>query len=63
LNTLMNRDAFAPLGSPASATMSEASLSASRLQAITLAQRPEVQMARAKIDREKSSDGERPALQ
>src|SRR6266581_3186148 len=54
LNTLMNRDAFAPLGPPAGATISEASLSVSRLHAITLAQRPEVQMARAKIDGEKS---------
>jgi len=54
LNTVMNRDAFAPLGSPAGATFSEAGFSASRLQAITLAQRPEVQIARAKIDGEKS---------
>src|SRR5437588_263154 len=54
LNTLMNRDAFAPLGPPAAAAISEASLSVTRLHAITLAQRPEVQMARAKIDAEKS---------
>jgi outer membrane protein TolC len=54
LNTVMNRDAFAPLGPPAGATISAANLSASRLHAITLAQRPEVQMARAKIDSEKS---------
>jgi outer membrane protein, heavy metal efflux system len=54
LNTLMNRDAFAPLGAPAGATINEASLSTSRLHAITLAQRPEVQMATAKIDGEKS---------
>jgi outer membrane protein, heavy metal efflux system len=54
LNTLMNRDAFAPLGPPAGATISAASLSTSTLHAITLAQRPEVQMARAKIDSEKS---------
>ena len=54
LNTLMNRDAFAPLGPPMGALISEADLSANRLQAITLAQRPEVQMARAKIDSEKS---------
>src|SRR5437773_2443369 len=54
LNTVMNRDAFAPLGPPAAATISEASLSVTRLHAITLAQRPEVQMARAKIDGEKS---------
>src|SRR5436309_823158 len=54
LNTLMNRDAFAPLGAPVGAAVSEAALSTSRLHAITLAQRPEVQMARAKIDGEKS---------
>src|SRR5436305_7302908 len=50
LNTLMNRDAFAPLGAPVTATVDHAHLSATRLHAITLAQRPEVQMARAKID-------------
>src|SRR5438477_10483466 len=54
LNTLMNRDAFAPLGAPVTATIDHPHLSRSRLHAITLAQRPEVQMARAKIDREKS---------
>jgi outer membrane protein, heavy metal efflux system len=54
LNTIMNRDAFAPLGPPAEATVTAAELSASRLRAIALAQRPEVQMARAKIDSEKS---------
>jgi cobalt-zinc-cadmium efflux system outer membrane protein len=54
LNTVMNRDAFAPLGPPVGAPISEAALSTSRLHAITLAQRPEVQMARAKIDGEKS---------
>jgi outer membrane protein, heavy metal efflux system len=54
LNALMNRDAFAPVGVPVTATVNHAHLSASRLQAITLAQRPEVQMARAKIDGEKS---------
>src|SRR6266480_4381484 len=54
LNTLMNRDAFAPIGSPVAATVNHAHLSVSRLQAITLAQRPEVQIARAKIDGEKS---------
>ena len=54
LNTVMNRDAFAPLGPPAGATISATELSASRLRAITLAQRPEVQMARVKIDGEKS---------
>src|SRR5438876_9059205 len=54
LNTLMNRDAFAPLGAPVAATVNHAHLSVSRLHAITLAQRPEVHMARAKIDGEKS---------
>jgi outer membrane protein, heavy metal efflux system len=54
LNMLMNRDAFAPLGAPVTATVDHAHLSASRLHAITLAQRPEVQMARAKINGEKS---------
>src|SRR5437870_5374704 len=54
LNTLMNRDAFAPVGAPVAATVNHAHLSVSRLHAITLAQRPEVQMARAKIDGEQS---------
>jgi cobalt-zinc-cadmium efflux system outer membrane protein len=54
LNALMNRDAFAPLGPPVAATIDYAHLSVSRLHAIILAQRPEVQMARAKIDGEKS---------
>ena len=54
LNAVMNRDAFAPLGAPIAASVNHAHFSASRLHAITLAQRPEVQMARAKIDAEKS---------
>ncbi len=54
LNTLMNRDAFAPLGTPVATHVNEATLSLSRLRAITLTQRPEVQIARAKIDMEKS---------
>src|SRR6266480_2995161 len=54
LNALMNRDAFAPLSTPSTATVNHAHLAVSRLHAITLAQRPEVQMARAKIDAEKS---------
>src|SRR5437870_13195864 len=54
LNTLMNLDAFAPLSAPAAANINEANLSLSGLRAITLAQRPEVQMAHAKIDMEKS---------
>jgi len=54
LNTLMNRDAFAPVGVPVMLTVDHAHLSVSGLRTITLAQRPEVQMARAKIDGEKS---------
>jgi outer membrane protein, heavy metal efflux system len=54
LNTLMNRDAFAPLGVPLAANVNHANLWPTRLRAITLAQRPEVQMARAKIEMEKS---------
>jgi outer membrane protein, heavy metal efflux system len=54
LNTVMNRDAFAPLGVPAAASIDHAHLSVTSLRSVTLAQRPEVQMARAKIDGEKS---------
>lgn len=54
LNTLMNRDAFAPLGVPEAASVDQADLSVTRLRSITLAQRPEVQMAHAKIEGEKS---------
>jgi outer membrane protein, heavy metal efflux system len=54
LNALMNRDAFAPLGVTASASVDTAQLSVSRLRSVTLTQRPEVQMALAKIDGQKS---------
>src|SRR5437870_8105805 len=54
LNTLMNRDAFASSGAPVAASINEANLSLNGLRGITLAQRPEVGMARAKIDNEKS---------
>src|SRR5438445_1552739 len=50
----MHRLIFSPLGPPAEATSNSAQLSRSMLRSITLAQRPEVQMARAKIDGEKS---------
>jgi outer membrane protein, heavy metal efflux system len=54
LNTLTNRDAFASLPVPADAAMPTMNLSLARLRVLTLAQRPEMQMARAKIDAEKS---------
>ena len=54
LNTLMNRDPFAPLGVPTQASVPERALSVAGLRSVTLAQRPEMQIARAKIDAEKS---------
>src|SRR5204863_56154 len=54
LNTLMNRDAFARLSAPAAFSVDHVDLSVTRLRSITLTQRPEVQMARAKIETEKS---------
>src|SRR5215471_19064135 len=54
LNALINRDAFAAIGPPAETAIIVPDLPTSRLRAITLARRPEVQMARAKIDAEKS---------
>jgi len=54
LNALMNRDAFAPLDAPATAAIHLPKLSLANLREVVLAQRPEMQMARAKIDLEKS---------
>src|SRR5205823_12977331 len=54
LTTLLSRDAFAPLGPPVDAPMSPMNLSVSRLRLLTLAQRPQIQLMRAKIDSEKS---------
>jgi outer membrane protein TolC len=53
LNQLMNRDAFAPLSVPGTASIKEAELSPSRLRPLLLTHRPEVKMAEAKIDMEK----------
>jgi cobalt-zinc-cadmium efflux system outer membrane protein len=54
LNTLMNRDAFAPLGQPATASIQMPQLSPTSLRPLVLTQRPEVKIAEAKIDMEKS---------
>jgi cobalt-zinc-cadmium efflux system outer membrane protein len=54
LNTLMNRDAFAPLGEPEAASIKAPELSPAALRPLVLTQRPEVRMAEAKIDAEKS---------
>jgi len=54
LNTLMNRDAFAALGVPEEAGLKMPELSVPRLRPLLLTQRPEIKMAEAKIDAEKS---------
>jgi outer membrane protein, heavy metal efflux system len=54
LNALMNRDAFASLGTPVTTSVDHAHLSLTSLRTVAQARRPEVQMARAKIDGEKS---------
>jgi outer membrane protein, heavy metal efflux system len=53
LNTLMDRDAFAPLGQPATASIQMPQLSPTSLRPLVLTHRPEVKMAEAKIDVEK----------
>jgi outer membrane protein TolC len=50
----MNRDAFASVGTPATSSINHAHLSPTSLRTVALAQRPEVQIARARIDGEKS---------
>jgi outer membrane protein TolC len=54
LNTLMNRDAFAAIGGPEETSLTMPELSASRLRPLLLEHRPEIKMAEAKIDMEKS---------
>ncbi|HEY8650262.1 MAG TPA: TolC family protein [Chthoniobacterales bacterium] len=54
LNTLMNRDAFAAIGAPEETSLKVPELSVTRLRPLLLAQRPEIKMAEAKIDMEKS---------
>jgi cobalt-zinc-cadmium efflux system outer membrane protein len=55
LNALMNRDAFAPLGAPSEVTPKMPELSPIKLRPLLLAHRPEIKMAEAKIDLEKSN--------
>src|SRR2546421_11408965 len=50
LNALMDRDAFAPLGPPTGARISEAGVFSKRLPTDAPAPRPWLRMARAKID-------------
>jgi outer membrane protein, heavy metal efflux system len=54
LNVLMNRDAFAPLGEPEETTLNSLSASIEQTRARALANRPEIKIAQAKIDMEKS---------
>jgi len=54
LNTLMNRDAFAPLGVPKETTLAMPELSETRLRSLLFDNRPEIKMAEAKIAAEKS---------
>ena len=54
LNQLMNRDAFAPLGEPATATIRPPDLSSTQLRPLLLTHRPEIKMAEARIEAQKS---------
>ena len=54
LNVLMNRDAFAPLGQPEQTSVASLGTSMETLRARMLANRPELKIAQAKIDMEKS---------
>jgi outer membrane protein, heavy metal efflux system len=53
LNQLMNRDAFAPLSVPGTASIQMPQLSPTSLRPLVLTHRPEIKMAEAKIDVEK----------
>jgi len=55
LNMLMNRDAFAPLGVPGEVTPKMPEVSPTKLRPLLLAHRPEIKMAEARIDIEKSN--------
>jgi len=54
LNVLMNRDAFAPLGQPEETKIRSTAPSMEQARALALANRPEIKIAQAKIDMEKS---------
>jgi cobalt-zinc-cadmium efflux system outer membrane protein len=54
LNVLMNRNAFAPLGQPEETTIKSTVSSMEQARALALANRPEIKIAQAKIDMEKS---------
>jgi cobalt-zinc-cadmium efflux system outer membrane protein len=54
LNVLMNRDAFAPLGQPEETKIKSTVPSMEQARALALANRPEIKIAQAKINMEKS---------
>jgi cobalt-zinc-cadmium efflux system outer membrane protein len=54
LNVLMNRDAFAPLGQPEETRIGSAIPSMEEARSLTLANRPEIKIAQAKLDMESS---------
>jgi outer membrane protein, heavy metal efflux system len=54
LNVLMNRDAFAALGQPEETKIKSTVPSMEQARALVLANRPEIKIAQAKIDMEKS---------
>ncbi|PYK97208.1 MAG: hypothetical protein DME32_16255, partial [Verrucomicrobia bacterium] len=54
LNVLMNRDAFAALGQPEETKIKSTVPSMEQTRALALANRPEIKIAEAKIDMEKS---------
>ena len=54
LNVLMNRDAFAPLGQPEEIRITSLDVSMNDARTLLLASRPEIKIAQAKIDMEKS---------
>jgi outer membrane protein TolC len=57
LNVLMNRDAFAPLGQPDQTEMRSLIAPMENARAVMIANRPEIKIAKAKIDMEKSRLG------
>ena len=54
LNVLMNRDAFGPVGRPEELSIHSLSIGIEQARALMLSNRPEIKIAQAKIDMEKS---------
>jgi outer membrane protein, heavy metal efflux system len=54
LNVLMNRDAFAPLGQPEQTQIKSFNMPVEKMRTLMVANRPELKIAKSKIDMEKS---------